>query len=146
MKQHRNFQTTGALAIGLLLAASLWGETAEQVKGLDQQFTDATIRPDLAALDRILSKDLIYTHSDGRTESKAQFIEALRAGKQKYEWVQIEKIDVRVYGDAAVVIGTERVKSSTQPIAFRASFLNVYAKHEGRWQMVAHQSTSLKGP
>ena len=54
-----------------------------------------------------------------------------------------EGVKVRIYGDAAVVTGSAEIKVSSggRLLEFSILFTDVYAKQEGRWQMVAWQST-----
>ncbi len=53
----------------------------------------------------ILSDDLTYTHSSGQLETKGQFLESIRSGAIQYTAILPESLDVRLYGDTAVVTG-----------------------------------------
>src|SRR5207237_1396219 len=102
-------------------------------------------KPNLAALDRILADDLVYTHSGGNTDTKASYIESLRSGTQKYLAIDYESEDVRLYGNTAVVFSVVNVRAVTkgQPNTPKLKMIHVYVKKQGRWQLVAHQSTRL---
>ncbi len=115
---------------------------------LDSQRMRAMVHVDIAALDRILADDLTYTHSTGRVDTKATLLGALRSGELKYEMIEPENIEARVYGDAAVVTGraTMAVRSGNQRSSFQIRFTDVYVKRHGRWQMCAWQSTRLPQP
>src|SRR5215831_6582774 len=136
------------LAASLLLSGLLWGDASSDVRALDQRWAEATVHADAAALGRILSDDLTYTHTDGHADTKATFIETVRSGKIQYQSIQFEDSNVRVYGDTAVAASRVRVKlkRNGQDVSLHPLFLHVYVKRHGVWQMVAHQATLLNEP
>ena len=101
------------------------------------------ISADAQALDAILADDLTYIHTTTREDSKKSLIESLVSGSLSYESIDTEGVRVRIYGDAAVVTGNAaiRVSSGGRLLSFSILFTDVYARREGRWQMVAWQST-----
>ncbi|HYO84225.1 MAG TPA: nuclear transport factor 2 family protein [Bryobacteraceae bacterium] len=127
----------------LVLAAS----PEDEVKSAEREWASAVVKKDTAALGRVLADDLAYTHSDGRLDTKAAYIESLTTGRQSYDAAEHQAIDVRSLGsDIAVVraklrmVATSGGKPAT-PGNF--SVLRVYRKKGGQWQMVAHQSARL---
>jgi ketosteroid isomerase-like protein len=58
-----------------------------------------------------------------------------------------EGLEVRVYGEAAVVTGLSPVKGRArgraQAFSGRYRFTDVWVKHQDRWEAVATQSTSV---
>ena len=50
---------------------------------------------------------------------------------------------MRVYGEAAVVNGAfdVGVLVDGQPVNTRVVYMHVYARQDGRWRLVAHQTT-----
>jgi ketosteroid isomerase-like protein len=130
----------------LLLPARAANRTIEaEVIAAEQSRVTALIQDDFAALDRLLSDDLTYTHSNALVDSKAQYIESLRSGRLKYKALDHEQQHVRVYGDTAVLTGLTRVYSIYQGQEGRPTlrFTIVYVKKSGRWQMAAWQSTRV---
>ena len=99
----------------------------------------------LPLLDTLLSDDLTYTHTDGKTKTKGEFLERLRSGELRYKSIEVVQMKTRVYGNTAVVTGWARVqvKVKGQDTAFQIRFIEVYVLKDGRWQMVAWQSTRL---
>jgi ketosteroid isomerase-like protein len=103
-------------------------------------------RVDVAALNRILSDDLIYTHANGLQQTKAQLIGVLGSGDMKYESITPgDDIRVRIYNQAAVVTGRASIKirAHGEEQTFKLCYLDVYVKQDGRWQMVAWQSSRV---
>ncbi|MBI1787546.1 MAG: nuclear transport factor 2 family protein [Acidobacteria bacterium] len=129
----------------LFACAALAQDDAAQVRQSEKDWAAATMRGDIAALEKLLSDDLTYTHSSGRLETKAQFIAAVKSGSIQYQGVDYDQITVRLYGDTAIAASAPKMKvaSQGQTNSFQARFLRVWAKKQGRWQLVAHQSTRL---
>ena len=134
-----------ALIITLLLAAACCAETPEQVKALDRQWAAATTKADVAVLNRLLSDDLTYTHSTGETQSKTQFIASVSKGEIRYNSIEFESSNARVYGNTAVIVSHLRIKLTIggKNINLHPCFLDIWVKKNGRWQMVAHQATKI---
>ena len=112
---------------------------------LEQERVAALTQGKTAKLEQLLADDLTYTHSSGRVDSKAQFLDSLKSGSVKYESMTHSNVKVAVYGNTAVMRGESEMKllSGGRPVAFRIRFLSVYVKKEGRWQLTAWQSTRL---
>ena len=105
----------------------------------------AMIAADAAALDRVLADDLVYTHTTGRVDTKQAFIDSLTSGNISYEAISTRDTVARVYGDVAVITGSAdfEVSAGSQQLAFPIRFTEVYEWSDGRWQLVAWQSTRL---
>jgi ketosteroid isomerase-like protein len=105
----------------------------------------AITKNDLAALDRLLANELVYTHSSGVVETKAEYIGVLRTGAQKYDAVDYEDTKVMTYGNVGVVAAAVRMRGASkgQPFDNRLRMLHVWVERDGRWQLVAHQTTRL---
>jgi ketosteroid isomerase-like protein len=116
---------------------------------LDEERTEAMVKGDLAALDRLLADDLSYVHSSTKVDTKASFIENLRSGASKYKAFQREEANTRVFGDSAVNTGVATVSVENQgqaPATFKIRYTDVWVNRGGKWQMVAWQSTRVPAP
>jgi ketosteroid isomerase-like protein len=140
------------VVLGLLLAvgqAAPADTAAEQaVRAADAKRIQATVASDLQALEKLLGDDLTYTHSSGVMEGKAQILDKLRSGATRYHTIVPSDVQVRVYGDAAVMTGRAAVNvtvdGKTSDLLLR--FTSVYARRGGGWQFVAWQSTRIQQP
>ena len=113
----------------------------DEIIALENRRIEAMIKGDVQALEEILADDLIYTHTTARLDTKTSFIDAISSGKSNYRSIEREDVKVRQFGDTAVVTG--HVKFHVGDNKFEARYLDVYAKRNGAWQMVAWQSTRL---
>jgi ketosteroid isomerase-like protein len=105
-------------------------------------FNEAARAGDRARLTNLLSDDLIYGHSSGRTETKQQCIDNLVKAKSNF---QHEGQVVRVYGRAAYVQTKVVAHNVTngQPAKLPLVMLQVWAKEGKQWRMVARQTARL---
>ena len=117
----------------------------DEIIALENRRIEAMTKQDGEALGEILADDLIYTHSTARMENKAEHIANITSGRPKYVSIDRQDVMVRQYGDTAVVTGHAKmhVNANGRDNKFEVRFIDVYAKRQGVWQMVAWQSTKL---
>ena len=116
------------------------GNIEQQLMTLDQSWCNAAVKSDAAAVSAILADDVTDVSVTGKLNNKAQDIANLKTDKTTV--CDEDKMKVRVYGDAAVVVGRATVKSATFNGQFM--FTDTYIRRNGHWQVVASQSTEIK--
>jgi ketosteroid isomerase-like protein len=149
------FTWLGAMAAMFVLgggAMRAQGGDAEAVKALELERFQAQVKNDFAALERLLADDLVYTHSSGNVDTKAAYIDSLRSGKSKYLRITPEDLKVRTLGDLVLIHGRGQfvletmVNGQKGENPLHLSFLDVWQKKNGKWQMIAWQSTRILPP
>jgi len=127
-------------------AAQMKGDAESEIRELERQRFQAMERVDVPALNRVLSDDLVYTHANGLRQTKAELIGVLSSGDFKYESITSEDVRVRILKDTALVTGraSMKIKRAGEEQTFKLCYLDVYMKQDGRWQMVAWQSSRLE--
>jgi hypothetical protein len=117
----------------------------QQIIELDKKRMHAMAQKDLAALNALLSDDLIYTHSSARIDTKQSLIRAMESGTTVYTAVEPSDVKAQDLGEAVVLTGSARISvmSNGKPNSFGVRFTDVYVNKGGQWQMVAWQSTRL---
>ncbi|HZS07031.1 MAG TPA: nuclear transport factor 2 family protein [Blastocatellia bacterium] len=120
-------------------------KTEQAILKLEEEWVGALTKADTAALDRIYADGLTYTHSSGAVDTKASYIANLKAGNTKYESLEREDIKVALYGDTAVATckATIKLVNKSGPTTLVTRVIHVYVRQQGRWQMVAHQTTRI---
>ena len=118
---------------------------ADKVIELDRQRMDAMAKKDIAALNKLISDDLVYTHSSARLDTKQSLIGNMESGSTVYTAVEPSDVKAQDLGDAVVLTGSCRISVMSQgrPNSFSVRFTDVYANKGGQWQMVTWQSTRL---
>jgi hypothetical protein len=118
---------------------------AEKIIELDRQRMSAMATKDIAVLNKLLSDELIYTHSSARLDTKRSLIGAMESGTTVYTAVEPSEVVAQDLGNAVVLTGVAAISvtSGGKPNSFRVRFTDVYADKGGQWQMVTWQSTRL---
>lgn len=98
-------------------------------------------RGDLAT---ILADDYRDINWQGNTRDKAALLTAI--GKPRNTTQHISQLDVRVWGDAAVATGINRVQTSGKGGIVEVAFTDVFARIDGRWRAVSSQETVRRLP
>jgi ketosteroid isomerase-like protein len=115
----------------------------QKVIDLDKQRMDAMAKKDLAALNTLISDDLVYTHSSARLDTKKTLIGNMEAGSTVYTSVVPSDVKAQDLGDTVVLTGSCKISVMSQgrPNSFGVRFTDVWANKGGQWQMVTWQST-----
>jgi ketosteroid isomerase-like protein len=115
------------------------------VRAADEARYAAMIAQDFAALDRLLADDLLYTHSNAVTDTKAEYLAALRSGKYRYKAARCEGVTVRIHGTTAIVNGRGFLEVDVEgaPRSLANAFTNVWVRAPEGWRMTAWQSTPV---
>jgi len=118
----------------------------ETIIELDRRRMVAMVEKDIPTLSRILSDDLIYTHSSARVDTKQTLIDGIVSGSTAYTSLDPSEVVAQDFGSAVVLTGIAAIGVSLngKPTSFRVRFTDVYANTRGSWQMVAWQSTKLQ--
>lgn len=130
-----------AAVAGILVSAQA-GSVADEVMRLEKAQTDATLKKDRAAFERILADDYSYIHSNGAVNSKAEEIASTMSSDIKWTSDVLTETKVRAYGDAAIATAIETLQGSAkafQPGARRLT--DVWTKRNGQWQLAAGITT-----
>ena len=117
----------------------------DEVLAVEREWTEAHLHGEVAILERLMAEDYIKIQPNGSVAGKAEVLATYQPGLRSWEHAQGDEYDVRLYGETAVVIGrwTARGVNNGQRFDYVTRFLSVYVKRDGRWQMVAEQSTEI---
>jgi len=115
----------------------------QRVIDLDKQRMDAMAKKDLAALNTLISDDLVYTHSSAKLDTKKSLIGNMEAGSTVYTSLVPSDVKAQDFGDTVVLTGSCKISVMSQgrPNSFGVRFTDVWANNGGKWQMVTWQST-----
>jgi hypothetical protein len=110
-----------------------------EVLKINKEYDTAVVRLDVAALERILADDYMYTDTDGSISDKRLEIQAAKSGDLTFESGISDDLKVRVYGNTATVTGRWTSKGKYKNWAFdeKDRYTTFYVKRGGRWQLVS---------
>ena len=115
------------------------------VLAAEKAWAGAVTAKDFKALNQIYDNSLIYAHSTGAIETKADYMGKLESGAANYTAIEYEKSTVRVHGDAAVAhhIVVMKGTNAAGPFDNRLMMIHTWVKKGGAWRLAAHQTTQI---
>ena len=134
------------VCVFLFLAVLSYGQSVEQtLRQLEHDWSQASLKRDLATLDKIIADDWVSIDFQGRTVTKAETIANMKSGSPATQAAGIGEMKVRVFGDSAIVTGSDTEKSTLKgkDVIDKYLWTDVFVKRDGRWQAVASQSTRV---
>ena len=146
----RDMVVAGVLALGasdLLLSSSAGAQAGDEAAVADSVETlrKGLFEGDKAKLDQVTASQISYGHSDGRVETKEQFITAVMNRKQKVKSLAFPELKVAVVGNAAIARHIYLAESELEGKATttRIGALQVWQKQDGGWKLLARQGFRL---
>ena len=126
---------------------SATGQSYSNKKIIDTELLrfEKMTQKDVYALEKMLSEDLVYTHSNAAMENKQQHLEAISSGRIVYKKMVRESVSLRIYGKTALTNGVVQVEgvSNGNTFTLRLQYSAVYRKKHGDWLLLNWQSTKI---
>src|SRR5437764_12568564 len=113
----------------------------EEIRRLDNEAREAFLSGDVTTLQRLFSEDFVVTNPFNRVLDKPQVLEALASGRIKHSVYEREIEVLRLYADAAVVMGRESVVDEGETKNRR--YTEVWLRGQGHWQAVARHADDI---
>ena len=116
----------------------------KQVMATLETMAQATIKKDVAALNKVYHEDLTYSHSSGANQTKAEVLKAV-SGRGIVESMKFNDTTIRIYGTVALVRGITDLRNGSEG-KMNDNHLNilwVLVKGPQGWQIVARQTTRM---
>ncbi|MGB6387399.1 MAG: nuclear transport factor 2 family protein [Terriglobales bacterium] len=113
----------------------------EQILALHESGDKALMSADLAVLAQIFADDYVQYNEAGTAFTKQDVLSSFRTGAIRYPSIVSTGRRIRVFGDTAVVHGSEsnEVEVNGKRSAVRYVYLDVLRKCDGAWKLVASQ-------
>jgi ketosteroid isomerase-like protein len=116
----------------------------QTLQAMEQAWLDAEKNNDAAAFEQIVADDWIAVNPDGKSQTKTE-----RAAEIKTAHVvsaTLGDMRVRVFGDTAVVTGTDDEITMTDGKKSSDHYVwtDVFLKRNGKWLAVASQTAQIK--
>ena len=123
------------------------GDAVRPILATQQQWIEALVSADTAALDAILVDSYVDTDESGSRFDKAGILAALKSGDLKLTSIMLLQTDVHRYGDSAVLTGTSAQSGAFrgQPISPKILFTATLICESGVWRAVAAHRTAVPG-
>jgi hypothetical protein len=114
----------------------------------DKARLTAMMAGDGEALGRLMSDQLRFVHSDGRVESKLDYVKNMMAGDTQYADARTSELEtMQISPDVVVVLGVQEMRKRLGPdwSNIKLRYLAVWRNEAGTWRMIAWQSARPTG-
>jgi ketosteroid isomerase-like protein len=113
----------------------------QQILALHEAGDKALMSADLTVLEAIFADDYVQYNEEGKAFTKQDVLNNFRTGAIRYPSIVSTGRLIRVFGDTAVVHGSEsdKVEVNGKRTPVRYVYLDVLRKRDGEWKLVASQ-------
>jgi ketosteroid isomerase-like protein len=116
-----------------VMLGSAWPQSDEPLKKLETDRAAAAVKGDVATLEKQTADDYTFINLYGRMSDKSQMVNAFKTGQTKLTSNEVSDMNVRLYGDTAVITGKADIKGTLggKGVAGQIMFTRVYVKKGG---------------
>ena len=146
----RDVVVAGALAFGasgLLLSSSADAQGGDEaaVAQAVETLRKGQLEADRTKLEQVTAAQVSYGHSDGRAETKEQFIHGVMTRKQTVKSLDFPELKIAVVGNAAIArhIYLSQSELDGKATTTKIGALQVWQKQDGGWKLLARQGFRL---
>jgi ketosteroid isomerase-like protein len=119
------------------------GREAEALIALDPVMDNAMAGGDGATLGSLLAPDFVYTHANGTSQAKDEFIDAI-VKRENRPRRDLSEIAAEVHGDVGVTRGNLDVVYYDDRPTLHFRYVRVYRRNPGGWQPISHRTVYAK--
>jgi ketosteroid isomerase-like protein len=129
--------------VGILTKAQSQSVEQELIK-LENEWGEAIVKRDAASIDKLMVDEFIAIY-DGSVFTKAQYFEFVKSMKEEILSFAMDEWQVRVYGDAGVVMArsTTKTRLAGKETTNQLRFTDIWVKRDGHWKCVAAHNSSI---
>ena len=141
------------LALPLVALALLVGPTtyaassfSKEMEAVERARFETWVKGNISEMQIVLADDVLYCHSSGQCQSKAEFIADIQSKNRVYKKMDLLAMTAKALGSDAVLINGKVDVGAESPgkvVAFKGIYTAVYVKRSGHWQLISWQSTTL---
>jgi ketosteroid isomerase-like protein len=123
------------------------GDDFKAVAQAERQLAEAHLRLDVKTIEHLLHQDYVIIQPGGQVETKAEVLASYNSGTRRWDTAQADQLDIRLYGDTAIVVGRWQASGQhgAEQFDYAARFLSIWVKQAGHWQNVGYQATEIEG-
>jgi ketosteroid isomerase-like protein len=121
-------------------------EKEQAVASAVENFKTGLINADRDLLENLTSDELVFVHSSGKMQNKAEFIEEIVSlNPNDYTNINLEDQKISVEGNTAVVthIYHADYTSNEVPGSVRIGIMLIWHETDGEWKLLARQAYRL---
>jgi hypothetical protein len=140
------------VAVFLLLSASTArpvraadSSDMEFIKFLEEAWVNAIVHKNVDVLNRVMSDNFTGVSANGQQYTKPEAIADVRSGFYAVEKMELQNVNVRLFGDVALVKFYQNEKSTLgeENSTGRYAFTDIWVKRDGEWRAISSQGTPV---
>ncbi|GAB3930360.1 nuclear transport factor 2 family protein [Mucilaginibacter myungsuensis] len=136
-----------SLFIAVLCTVGSFAQTKDEqeVTAAVDFLKKAMIDGDRANLAKIAAEELVYGHSSGKVQNKAEFVEGIASGGSDFVTIDLTDQLIKVSGNTAVVHHklSAQTNDGGKPGSAKIGVMLVFQKQKGQWKLLARQAFKL---
>ena len=119
--------------------------STQELSQIDAGWNALRLKGDAQSLGALLADDWMLTHSVGRVQYKADYLQELATRSRTNSLIENADVKLRSYGDTAVVTGNSIQSGMTdgKPWQGKFRFTRVWVHLLGKWTMVSSHSSRI---
>ncbi len=121
----------------------------QQVEALEEQWRQAQLKGDVAAMDKLLADDYIGISITGQVNTKEQQLDRMRLHKAALTRLDLGERQVKLIGSIAIVTSRAEVEGTNEGAAVKGTYryTRVYQRlPSGVWKITSFEATRVPGP
>lgn len=126
------------------MAAKFSETVVNTVRELERERFRAMVEADDEQLGALLSDAVSYIHTNGKRETKAQFLAAITNGKRRYRQIEVETQDILLASDKTCVVtgrALVELEANHGALVFHIAYTAVQVLEDDGWRLAAWQAT-----
>ena len=141
------------IAISLLLFVSVTaiaqtdpGKSEAAIRQSIKELSVALGANNVSKLESLFADEYAFINPNGVLLTRSQSLESIQNGSVKFTSFNLEDLQIRIYGDTAVVTARATVKMTdrgTERVGISRNTM-VFTIRDGAWRLVASQATPIK--
>ena len=122
------------------------GGAEQEIRALEEQLVQSAQKNDPSFLEQHATDDYVGITGMGDIVTKNQAVQEMRSGKMRYQSLQPRDINIRVYGNTAIVNREATVSfvRNGKPVSGDYRSTRVWVKQDGNWKIASFESTPIR--
>ena len=118
-------------------------ETKGKIRDVQNEFDKAELHADTKKLDQVLTDDFLSIGPRGFVLNKEQWIN--RHKQFRYEQLDTSEMNIRLYGDTAIVTDIQKNKATfnNEPVSLSVRVSQVWIHENSQWKLASIQFSPM---
>ncbi len=141
------FPVTNVPTCAFAEPTAVGNDDEQTLVSLEKGWSNAYLTDNAAFLDGLMDPGFVLTNAHGQVSAKDEEVAEVRDRTLHYDQFESSDLKVRLYDDTAVVTGQTHIKASVKKLGHvidgMVRFTDTFVRRNGKWQIIASQTTLL---